>query len=293
MSADKSLPLTDRAAGIETTGHEWDGVRELNNPLPRWWLWCLYATVVWSVGYWIAYPAWPLVSDYSRGWLGHSQRETVIAEVEAAKAERGARAAGLMDRSIDDVRKDPALLRLALASGKAAFGDNCASCHGAGATGRLGYPNLQDDEWLWGGSLAEIEQTIRFGARANHAETRPGEMLAFGRESILKKAEIEAVASYVLSLSGKAFEPKSKLEDGAQIYAQNCAACHGDQAKGNKEMGAPDLTDAIWLYGSSPAQVMATIQNGRKGVMPAWEGRLDPMTIRSLAIYVHSLGGGQ
>ncbi len=293
MAAENSSPTVDAVTGTETTGHEWDGVRELNNPLPRWWLWCLYATIVWSIGYWLVYPSWPLVSDYTRGLLGHSQREAVIAEVEAARAERTARAAGLLERPIEEVRNDPTLFRLALASGRAAFGDNCASCHGAGATGRIGYPNLQDDEWLWGGTLAEVEQTIRFGARGNHAETRQGEMLAFGRDGLLKRAEIEAVANYVLSLSGQAFDAKPKLEDGERVFAQSCAACHGDGAKGNKDMGAPDLTDRVWLYGSSPEQVVATIQNGRKGVMPAWEGRLDPATVRSLAIYVHSLGGGK
>jgi cytochrome c oxidase cbb3-type subunit 3 len=293
MAADNRRPTVDTVTGTETTGHEWDGVRELNNPLPRWWLWCLYATIVWSIGYWLVYPAWPLVSDYTRGWLGYSQREAVIVEVETAKADRAGRAAGLLDRPIEEVRNDPALFRLALASGRAAFGDNCASCHGVGATGRIGYPNLQDDEWLWGGSLPEIEHTIRFGARGNHADTRQSEMLAFGRDGMLKKPEIEAVANYVLSLSARAFSPKLKLDAGEAIYAQNCAACHGDQAKGNKEMGAPDLTDRVWLYGSAPEQVMATIHNGRKGVMPPWEGRLDPTTIRSLAIYVHSLGGGQ
>jgi cytochrome c oxidase cbb3-type subunit III len=183
-------------------------------------------------------------------------------------------------------------MKLALANGRAAFGDNCASCHGTGATGRTGYPNLQDDEWLWGGTLGEVHQTIRVGARSAHPETRQSEMLAFGRDGILKRAEVEAVSNYVLSLSAKAFNPKLKLEEGRTIFANNCAACHGDNAKGNKETGAPDLTDAIWLYGSAPEQVMATVTNGRKGVMPAWEGRLDAVTVKSLTLYVHSLGGG-
>jgi cytochrome c oxidase cbb3-type subunit III len=283
----------DAATGRETTGHEWDEIRELNNPLPRWWLWCLYATIVWSVGYWIVYPSWPWVSDYTRGLIGYSQRQEVLAELEAAKAARGVLGTALADASLEEIRTRPELLKLALANGKAAFGDNCAACHGTGATGRPGYPNLQDDEWLWGGSLAEIYQTIRYGARSSRDKTRQGEMPAFGRDSILKREEIQAVSNYVLSLSGKAFDAKLSLEDGRKIFAQNCAACHGDNGRGNKELGAPNLADAIWLYGSTPQQVAATIHNGRRGVMPAWESRLDPVTLKALAVYVHSLGGGQ
>lgn len=283
----------DAATGQETTGHEWDDIRELNTPLPRWWLWSLYATIVWSIGYWLVYPSWPLVSDYTRGLFGHSQRAAVTGEVEAAKAERGVLGKALAQASLDDIRKDPEMLRLAMANGKAAFGDNCASCHGAGAGGLVGYPNLQDDEWLWGGSLADIYQTIRSGTRSSHAKSRQGDMPAFGRDGMLPSEDVRAVANFVLSLSGKAFDPKLRLEDGEKIFAQSCAACHGETGKGSKELGAPNLADAVWLYGSSPKQVVATIHNGRKGVMPAWEGRLDPITLKALAVYVHSLGGGQ
>nr|WP_210261302.1 cytochrome-c oxidase, cbb3-type subunit III [Enterovirga sp. DB1703] len=278
----------------ETTGHEWDGIRELNNPLPRWWLYTLYATIVWSFAYWVVYPAWPLLTSYTTGLFGYSQREVVLEEVARVREARAARGqAQLASASFEDIRSDPNLLNLALATGKAAFGDNCAGCHGVSATGRTGYPSLQDDEWLWGGTLPEIERTIRFGARTSHPESRAGDMMAFGRDGILKRDEIRSVANYVLSLSGKAYDPKLDLARGGEIFAQNCAACHGDTGRGKQEVGAPDLTDAIWLYGSSPEQVIATITNGRKGVMPAWEGRLDDATIRSLALYVHGLGGGR
>lgn len=281
-------------AGQETTGHEWDGIREYNNPLPRWWLYGLYATIVWSLGYWIAYPAWPLVSGYTSGVLGYSQRQTVLDEVEAVRRDRDARGqAQLASASVAEIRADPALLRLALATGKAAFGDNCAACHGTSATGRIGYPNLQDDDWLWDGTPEAIEQTIRFGARSGHGEAHVGDMPAFGRDGVLKRDEVEAVASYVLSLSGKPGVAGANLEKGAETFAGNCAACHGETAKGNPEMGAPNLTDPIWLYGSAPEQVVATVANGRKGVMPAWDGRLDAATIKSLAVYVHGLGGGK
>ncbi len=278
----------------DTTGHEWDGIQELNNPLPRWWLYSLYATIIWSVAYWVVYPAWPLVTGYTQGLFGYSQRELVLEDVAKAKLARAAQGqAKLETASYDEIRKEPNLLNLALATGKAAFGDNCAGCHGTSATGRIGYPNLQDDEWLWGGTLPEIEKTIRFGARTSHPDSHAGEMMAFGRDGILKRDEIRIVANYVLSLSGKAFDPKLDVAKGAELFAQNCAACHGDNAKGKQEVGAPDLTDPIWLYGSAPEQVIATIANGRKGVMPGWEGRLDPATIRSLTLYVHTLGGGR
>jgi cytochrome c oxidase cbb3-type subunit 3 len=288
------LPGDPPAAATDTTGHEWDGIREYNNPLPRWWLYTLYATVIWSIGYWIAYPAWPLVSGYTAGLLGYSQRQTVLAEVDGVRAVRDARGqARLASIPVAEIRADPDLLRLALATGKAAFGDNCAACHGTAATGRTGYPNLQDDDWLWGGTPEAIERTIRYGARSGHGEAHLGDMPAFGRDGILTRAEVEAVASYVLSLSGKPGVKGASVEKGREVFAGNCAACHGEAAKGNPEMGAPDLTDPIWLYGSAPQDVVTTVTQGRKGVMPAWEGRLDAATIKSLAIYVHSLGGGQ
>jgi cytochrome c oxidase cbb3-type subunit 3 len=285
-------PDVDAVTGRETTGHSWDDIQELNNPLPRWWLTVLYGTIIWAVAYWIVYPAWPLASGYTTGLFGFSQRAAALEEIRQARLIRGEQGRALAEASLQDIRSNPDLLKLAQANGKAAFGDNCAACHGTGATGRVGYPNLQDDDWLWGGSLDQIYQTIRFGVRSTHADTHSGEMLAFGRDGILQRKEVETVANYVLSLSGRAFDAKLSLTEGATAFANNCAACHGENAKGNKELGAPDLTDAIWLYGSQPDQVIATITNGRKGVMPTWEGRLDPVTIKSLAVYIHGLGGG-
>ena len=288
------LKSSNPAAGPETTGHEWDGIAEFNNPLPRWWLYSLYATIVWAFGYWILYPAWPLVSDHTRGLLGYSTRAAVLADVAATRTARAALGQStLAAADLTRIAADPALLPLALATGKAAFGDNCAGCHGTAATGRTGYPNLQDDDWLWGGSLEAIAETIRVGIRSGHADARAGEMPAFGRDGLLKRDEIETVANYVLSLSGRAFAPALSLENGAALFSRNCAACHGEHGRGNPEMGAPNLTDAVWLYGASPGDVIATIQGGRKGVMPTWEGRLDAATIKSLAVYVHGLGGGR
>jgi cytochrome c oxidase cbb3-type subunit 3 len=283
----------DHATGKSTTGHQWDGIKELNTPLPRWWLWTFYATIIWSIGYWIVYPAWPLISTYTTGLFGYSTRASVRVELANLEAIRGEKMVKLAATPLADIVKDPALLALARASGKAAFGDNCAPCHGTGGTGSKGYPNLNDDEWIWGGKLDQIEQTIQFGARSGHAKTHEGAMLAFGKDGVLKPAEIVTVANYVRSLSGLPTGAGYDAAAGKKLFADNCASCHGDNGKGNPEMGAPNLTDKIWLYGSDEATLVDTITNGRAGVMPAWVGRLDPATIKALAVYVHSLGGGQ
>jgi cytochrome c oxidase cbb3-type subunit 3 len=252
----------DHVSGKTTTGHEWDGIKELNTPLPRWWVLSFYACIVWAFGYWIVYPAWPMLWSHTTGLLQYSSRADVA-------------------------------VALARARGKTVFGDNCAPCHGSGGAGAKGYPNLNDDDWLWGGTLDQIMQTIQFGARSGHAKTHESAMLAFGKEGVLKKEQIVTVANYVRSLSGLSTSQGYDATAGAKIFAENCAACHGDAGKGNEELGAPNLTDKIWLYGSDEPTIIETITNGRSGVMPAWVGRLDPATIKAMAVYVHSLGGGK
>lgn len=283
----------DKVTGTSTTGHEWDGIKELNTPLPRWWVLTFYATIIWAFAYWVVYPAWPTVSGYTTGMFGYSTRATVVSDLADLEKIRGDKMVTLAAASPAEIEKDPALLALARARGKAAFGDNCAPCHGSGGAGAKGYPNLNDDDWLWGGSPDQILQTIEFGARSGHSKGREGLMLAFGKDGILKKNEIANVAAYVRSLSGLAVSKGSDLDAGKKIFADNCVACHGDDAKGKQDVGAPNLTDHIWLYGSDEATIVETITNGRNGVMPAWTGRLDPTTIKALAVYVHSLGGGQ
>ncbi|MGA2996239.1 cytochrome-c oxidase, cbb3-type subunit III [Bradyrhizobium sp.] len=283
----------DSVSGRSTTGHEWDGIKELNTPLPRWWVLTFYATILWAVAYWIVYPAWPLVSGYTAGVLHYTNRAAVAKDLAELEVIRGDKMKVLAGASLAEIEKDPNLLSLARARGKTVFGDNCAPCHGTGAAGAKGYPNLNDDDWLWGGSLDQIMQTIQFGARSGDAKAHEGQMLAFGRDSILKPDEIVTVANYVRSLSGLSTEPGFKAAAGAKIFEENCAACHGKDGKGNQEMGAPNLTDQIWLYGSDEAAIVETITNGRAGVMPAWTGRLDPVTIKALTVYVHSLGGGK
>ncbi len=282
----------DTGGDVGTTGHEWDGIEELNKPLPKWWLYVFYATIIWGIGYWILYPAWPLVSSYTKGYLGYSQREKVAEDLAQAQASKSAYRQRIAESDLAAIQEDPELLNFALAGGAAAFGDNCAPCHGRGAQGAFGYPNLRDDSWLWGGSLDAIHQTITHGIRADDPETHNTQMPAFGKLGMLKPDQINDVAEYVLSLSGNA-DDEEAAGRGATIFAANCAVCHGPEGKGNQAMGAPDLADELWLYSGDKAAVIETITNSRGGVMPAWTGRLDPATIKELAIYVHSLGGGQ
>jgi cytochrome c oxidase cbb3-type subunit 3 len=279
----------DRVSGVSTTGHEWDGLKELNNPLPKWWLYVFYGCIAWALVQYVLYPAWPTLSGFTPGILGHSQRQVALDAVAAGRAERLAKAGGLGEASLSDIRSNPKLLQFALANGHAAFGDNCSPCHGSGAVGGPGYPNLQDNDWLWGGKPEDILTTLKVGIRSTHPDARQSLMPAFGKDGILKAEEIGAVADHVLSLSGKATSSPA----GAQIYAANCLACHGEKGEGNKELGAPNLADGIWLNGSTKAAIVAQITNPKLGVMPTWEGRLDPMTLKSLAIYVHALGGGE
>lgn len=284
----------DHVTGTATTGHEWDGIRELNTPLPRWWLNIFYVTIIWSIGYWIAYPAWPLISSTTKGVLGYATRLAVEEDLTIQKAARAGQSAELAGATLDQIKADQALLRIALAQGKSAFGDNCVGCHGVGGAGSKGFPNLNDDDWLWGGTLAAIQTTLQHGIRAaGDNETRLSLMPAFGREGILKRNEINAVANHVRILAGQPAEPKADLATGSRIFEQNCAVCHGPEGKGNQELGAPNLTDAITLYGNDLASLTETITNSRNGVMPAWGERLDATTIKALTVYVHSLGGGQ
>jgi cytochrome c oxidase cbb3-type subunit III len=287
-------PDVDALTGTTTTGHVWDGIRELNTPLPRWWLWLFYATILWSVGYWIVYPSWPLVSSYSRGAFRWQSRDAVVSDLDALKAQRGPMVDKLRSASLQEIASDPTLLDFARAQARPAFAENCAPCHGAGGGGGRGYPNLNDDDWIWGGNLDEIAQTIRHGVRSGDADGRQGAaMPAFGRDGILKRADVENVADYVRSLSGLGVDPKANLVAGKKIFIDNCAVCHGETGKGKRELGAPDLSDAIWLYGADKLSIVDGIWNGRGGVMPAWAGRLDDATIKALAVYAHSLGGGE
>lgn len=283
----------DAVSGVETTGHEWDGLKELNNPLPKWWLYVFYATIVWAIGYWVVYPSWPLLSGYTAGVLGNSQRADALAAVEAGQAARAQLGAGLNDASLEEIAAKPELLDFAMANGRAAFGDNCAPCHGSGGTGAVGYPNLQDDVWIWGGTLDDIHTTLQYGIRSGHDEARFAEMPAFGRDGLLDKTEVDQVSSFVAARAGLEPEAGVDLAAGEVVYQDNCASCHGEDLAGIREMGAPNLLSANYVFGKSVKAIKAQVNAPRHGVMPAWEGRLDPATIKSLAVYVHSFGGGE
>jgi cytochrome c oxidase cbb3-type subunit III len=283
----------DQLTGTATTGHEWDGLQELNTPLPRWWLWLFYATILWSIGYWVVYPAWPLISNSTQGLFGWHTRAAIVDDMAALKAQRGAMMEKLAGASVQEIAADPQLSDFARAVGRVAFADNCAACHGSGGGGGKGYPNLNDDDWLWGGKLADIEQTVRHGARSGDDDGHQGNMPAFGRDGILKAEQISTVADYVRSLSGLPVEQGADLAAGKKIFADNCVTCHGENAKGNREVGSANLTDKIWLYGSDKQTIVQTLTNGRGGVMPAWGKRLDEPTLKSLVVYVWSFGGGE
>jgi cytochrome c oxidase cbb3-type subunit 3 len=292
MSAKK---VTRKPGDVETTGHEWDGIEELNNPLPRWWLWTFYATILWALIYTIFFPAWPLITGATPGVLGFSTRANVateIARVEKANAPMRDR---LVAADLTAIKDDPELLQFATSAGAAVFRTNCSQCHGSGAAGvqATGYPNLLDDDWLWGGAMEDIHTTITHGIRNTTSdEARYSMMPAFGVDGLLEPAQIDAVVQHVLAISGQEHDATLAAE-GATVFAENCAACHTEAGTGDRTQGAPNLTDAIWLYGGTVDDLTYTINNARFGVMPNWNQRLSEADIRSVALYVHGLGGGE
>ncbi|MEZ2128193.1 MULTISPECIES: cytochrome-c oxidase, cbb3-type subunit III [unclassified Sinorhizobium] len=286
--ADKHI---DELSGVETTGHDWDGIKELNNPMPRWWVWTFYATILWAMGYAIAFPSIPLIRDATKGMLGFSSRAELAADVEKANLAQNVYLEQIAQKSVTEIYEDVNLRQFAIAGGASAFKVNCATCHGSGAAGGPGFPNLNDDDWLWGGDLDTIYQTISHGIRYDaDADTRVSEMPAFA--DILDPQQIHAVAAYVSSLTGASADP-SLIETGKQVFAENCAACHGDDAKGNRDMGAPNLADAIWLKARGEKAIAQQVTAPKHGVMPAWTGRLGDTTVKELTVFVHSLGGGE
>lgn len=281
----------DEVSGVETTGHEWDGIRELNNPMPRWWVYTFYATIVWAIGYTVFYPAWPLVKGATEGVLGYTNRAELTREMEAATASQKVYLDKIAATPVADIAKDAQLAEFAMNGGAAAFKVNCTPCHSSGAEGGPGFPNLNDNDWLWGGSVDAIYQTVAHGIRYDgDAETRTSEMPAFGE--ILQPDQIKQVAAYVVSLTETPSDA-ALVEPGKQVFTENCAACHGEDAKGGRDFGAPNLADAIWLKGKGEEGIIAQVKAPKHGVMPAWGPRLGDATVKELALYVHSLGGGE
>jgi cytochrome c oxidase cbb3-type subunit III len=280
---------------VGTTGHVWDGIEELDNPMPRWWVWVLYMCIVWGIGYTIAYPAWPLLTGATQGVLGPQERAAVAAEIERFDNANADIKAALVSKPLAEIPGDDALRSYAIPAGASVFKTNCSTCHGSGAAGvqDKGYPNLLDNDWLWGGDMESIHTTISHGIRnTTDADARYSEMPKFGADGLLDQAQIAQVVEHVLAISGQEHDA-ALAAAGATVFAENCVACHTEAGTGDRAQGAPNLTDAIWLYGGARETITYTVYNARFGVMPAWADKLSEDEIRAVATYVHSLGGGE
>ena len=283
----------DPATGRETTGHEWNGIKELDTPVPRGVLMFLIITHLWAIAWWFLVPAWPLGTTYTRGLLGVDQRTTVEARVVEGQRERAAWTARLETEPYDVIMADEALMQTVRDTGRQLFGDNCAACHGRDGKGGSNYPDLTDNDWLWGGGPELIEQTMRVGINTAHPDSRIGQMPAFGRDEMLDRNQVRNVAAYVYSLTNPDYstpENLDRINAGREVFVTTCAACHGENAQGNREVGAPNLTDAYWIYGGSLDTIIASVHAGRQGHMPTWDERLTSAEIRTLALYVNDLG---
>lgn len=274
----------------ETTGHTWDGIQEYNNPLPRWWLWTFYACIVWGIGYFIAYPAWPMITKATPGLLQYSTRGEVAQDIQAVVQANKAIQAKLAVADLTTISTDTELQTFATNAGGAVFRTNCSQCHGSGAAGAIGYPNLLDDDWLWGGDIETIAYTVRHGVRNETDDSHYSEMPKFGE--FLEEEEVAQVVNHVLKISGSDFDP-DLAGPGAVLFEENCAVCHLEDGSGDRDQGAPNLTDAIWLYGGDSEAITETVTNSRFGVMPAWGLRLSDAEVNAVAVYVHQLGGGE
>jgi cytochrome c oxidase cbb3-type subunit 3 len=283
----------DDHTGYLTTGHEWNGIKELNTPVPRAVYFFLITTALFSLVYWILMPAWPIGRDYTKGLLGNDQRANVSQSLKQAALDRSVWMSRLETESFAQIQRDPRLMEAVRETGRALFGDNCAACHGRNATGGKGFPNLTTNSWLWGGTPEAIAETIRVGINSAHPESRSSQMLAFGRDGMLKERDIENVVAYVRSVSNPASPdaPAQKVEAGKAVFAANCTSCHGDDAKGNSEIGAPNLTDSFWIYGGDLQTIFTTVWGGRQGHMPTWEARLSAADRKILVLYLVDLRG--
>lgn len=281
----------DEVTGTNTTGHEWDGIKELDTPMPRWWLWTFYACILYAVIWWVLYPSWPTLNSYWKGTLEYSSRVELTKDLEAQAQERAPWTKKFAALPVAEIAKDSELLNYAMAGGKVIFADNCAPCHGSQGSGAPTYPVLADDDWLWGGNLEEIETTVRYGIRSEHDDARVSEMPAFG-DDYLNSTQISDVSSYVLSLTNTA-KDTAAVTRGQAVFVEECVACHGETAEGGRDFGAPKLNDNVWFYGSTHEELIQQVSKPRHGVMPSWEGRLDDVSIKQVSIYVHSLGGGE
>lgn len=284
-----SVEERDPHSGYLTTGHEWNGIKELNTPVPRAVYFFLIVTAVFAIGYWILMPAWPTGTNYTKGLLGIDQRTSVAESLKKAALDRAELVSRIETADYAEIQGDPDLMVFVRQTGRTLFGDNCAACHGRNAQGGKGYPNLTTASWLWGGDPATIAETIRVGINSAHPDTRASQMLAFGRDGMIPRGDVENVAAYVRSLSGAADAPSQQIEAGRAVFAANCVSCHGDDGRGKTDVGAPDLTDTFWIYGSDLQSIFNTVWNGRQGHMPSWESRLSLADRKILALYLVDL----
>lgn len=282
----------DPVSGHRTTGHEWNGIKELDTPVPRGVLMFLIVTHVFAVLWWFLMPTWPIGTTYTKGILGIDQRRTVEAQLVESAAGRASWTQRIETLDLEEIRADEQLMSIVRTTGHQLFGDNCAACHGADGRGRANYPDLTDDDWLWGGSVEAIAETMRVGINTEHPETRVGQMPSFGRDGILDRDQVILASTYVHSLGNPGYSTPAtigRIEAGREVFLANCAACHGEDARGQQELGAPNLTDAYWIYGGDLESIVTTVHGGRRGHMPTWDERLTAAEIRILALYVHAL----
>ncbi|MGR9127318.1 cytochrome-c oxidase, cbb3-type subunit III [Rhizobium leguminosarum] len=290
-----AIEEVDPVTGRKTTGHIWNGIKELDTPVPRGVLLFLIITHLFAALWWILYPTWPLGSTYTRGLIGTSQKQAVERKIIEADASRAPWIEKIEISSFDEIRADEKLMEKVASSGHQLFGDNCAACHGRDGKGGRDFPDLTDDDWLWGGGPEKIVQTMTVGVNTTHSQSRVSQMPAFGTDEMLNRKQVSDVAAYVYSLSNTSTESvdASQIAAGRQVFMASCVACHGEDAKGKQDVGAPNLTDGRWIYGGGIERIVQSIHGGRQGHMPTWDERLSPAEIKILALYVNKLGGGQ
>ncbi|NEJ72527.1 cytochrome-c oxidase, cbb3-type subunit III [Rhizobium phaseoli] len=285
----------DQITGRRTTGHIWNGIKELDTPIPRGVLLFLIVTHLFALLWWILLPAWPLGTTYTKGLIGGDQKQTVERKIVAAATSRVPLTTKIEKASFDEIRADGQLMSKVNSSGHQLFGDNCAACHGRDGKGGQNYPDLTDNDWLWGGEPEQIVETLTVGVNSRHSNSRVSQMPAFGADEMLDRKQVTDVAAYVYSLSNSATseEITGDIQAGRELFKNTCASCHGDNAKGKSDLGAPNLTDASWVYGGTLSRIVETVHGGRQGHMPTWDERLTPAEIKILALYVSGMGERQ
>lgn len=278
----------DPHTGHKTTGHEWNGIKELNTPVPMTVWFFIVVTHLFALVYWVLMPAFPLLTTYTKGLLGHDDREQVRVALQEDARSSADLMAKILSSDYDTLLSDPELMTFAQKRGRALFADNCTACHGREGTGQSGFPSLVDGDSLWDGTPQGLEETLRIGINSDHPDTRVSQMLAFGSDQVLQRKDVNDVVEYIRALSATdktGFKPEA-LENGNKVYAANCASCHGDDAQGDPKAGVPNLADSIWLYGSAHQEIHDTVWHGRIGRMPSWEGRLTPEQRKILVLYI-------